>query len=156
MSCVFLHCFCNILRLPPGGLIRLMVQAPAGCARFMKLARKIRLSSKIQQKRFSGSGKRRRLFSGALGLDHVPNYRCDIRPPSFAIAQRRREARADFAFAVVEFGGWRGVRRFANRPATCRFPLECYLRSMQPSPALKLAEIYDGLQFRDRPKLVEA
>jgi hypothetical protein len=41
--------------------------ARAGCARFMKLARKIRLSSKIQQKRFSGVGKRGKLFLALLG-----------------------------------------------------------------------------------------
>jgi hypothetical protein len=41
--------------------------APASCARFMKLARKIRLSSMIQQKRFSGIGKGRKLFLDLLG-----------------------------------------------------------------------------------------
>jgi hypothetical protein len=39
--------------------------ARAGCARFVKLARKIRLSSMIQQKRFSRIGKRRKLFPPA-------------------------------------------------------------------------------------------
>jgi hypothetical protein len=49
--------------------------ARAGCARFVKLARKIRLSSRIQQKRFSRIGKRGKLFSGAFGFDQVPNRR---------------------------------------------------------------------------------
>jgi hypothetical protein len=41
--------------------------ASAGCAGFVKLARKIRLSSKIQQKHFSGVGKRGKLFLAPLG-----------------------------------------------------------------------------------------
>jgi hypothetical protein len=49
--------------------------ARAGCARFVKLARKIRLSSMIQQKCFSGIGKRRRLFLDLLGGRVTPRHR---------------------------------------------------------------------------------
>jgi hypothetical protein len=67
MSCVFLHCFLQGSAFAARRIDPLDDPARAGCAGFVKLARKIRLSSKIQQKVFTGTGKRGRLFLDLLG-----------------------------------------------------------------------------------------